>query len=388
MKKVLAVVITLAMLVPMFAMISNAANGVCFDGAFFTNDAAPGTHVPGENDKNVQAEAGGTGDLGSVYGLGYKYFHAQGWIGDSDEYTDIGIAINGGAIEWGKGIEDKNLWDEAGKSRTGFAYNFRYNINLEVLEGKVTIELYEKMADGSEKVAKTLSYTNEAADPNVKTYSNKAIGGADNNIGVWIKGENNYATIKFTTAGGFTGFGVPIYWASNKDQANGPFAQYKVELFKFDENTEKTLAGTPVKSADIQGEGDNKPALSINFDEALEAGTYIARFTLVNYDQTEMLQQAGVDDEPKEKAPYLVLPKMNNGNPDATKFEFNVEPFNFFVVGEDGIDDFYAANPEDVATPDTHEDQPQTGDMTVAMFAVIAVLALGAVVVFSKKRAF
>ena len=33
-------------------------------------------------------------------------------------------------------------------------------------------------------------------------------------------------------------------------------------------------------------------------------------------------------------------------------------------------------------------DQPTTGDMTVAMFAVIAVLAIGAVVVFSKKRAF
>ena len=41
------------------------------------------------------------------------------------------------------------------------------------------------------------------------------------------------------------------------------------------------------------------------------------------------------------------------------------------------------------AAPETQTtDIPQTGDMTVAMFAVIAVLALGAAVVFMKKRAF
>ena len=34
------------------------------------------------------------------------------------------------------------------------------------------------------------------------------------------------------------------------------------------------------------------------------------------------------------------------------------------------------------------ETQPQTGDAVVAMIAVIAVLAMGAAVVFSKKRAF
>jgi len=41
------------------------------------------------------------------------------------------------------------------------------------------------------------------------------------------------------------------------------------------------------------------------------------------------------------------------------------------------------------AAPDTQpETVPQTGDATVAMFAVIAVLAMGAAVVFMKKRAF
>jgi LPXTG-motif cell wall-anchored protein len=43
---------------------------------------------------------------------------------------------------------------------------------------------------------------------------------------------------------------------------------------------------------------------------------------------------------------------------------------------------------EPVTEPTTQETQPQTGDATVAMFAVLAVLALGAAVVFAKKRSF
>ena len=45
----------------------------------------------------------------------------------------------------------------------------------------------------------------------------------------------------------------------------------------------------------------------------------------------------------------------------------------------------FAGTPAPVTTPET---QPQTGDATVAMFAVIAVLAMGAAVVFMKKKAF
>ncbi|MBO4326454.1 MAG: LPXTG cell wall anchor domain-containing protein [Clostridia bacterium] len=195
--------------------------------------------------------------------------------------------------------------------------------------------------------------------PIAVTYSNKAIGGADNNIGVWVQGENNYATVKFTTAGGFKGFGLPIYWASNANVPNGPFAKYSVELFKFDTNTEKTLAGNPVKSAyDIQGQGDNNPALAITFDEPLEAGTYIAKFTLTNNTEELVGKMNGQGDD-VTMTPYLVLPKMNAGNPDASKFEFNVDPFNFYVIGEDGIADFYAVNPEDSEAPATGEDEPR-----------------------------
>ncbi|MBP5781845.1 MAG: LPXTG cell wall anchor domain-containing protein, partial [Clostridia bacterium] len=53
----------------------------------------------------------------------------------------------------------------------------------------------------------------------------------------------------------------------------------------------------------------------------------------------------------------------------------------------------YSGIPEPETQPGTEpgtepETQPATGDAAVAMFAVIAVLAMGAAVVFIKKRAF
>ncbi|MBP5779985.1 MAG: discoidin domain-containing protein [Clostridia bacterium] len=57
------------------------------------------------------------------------------------------------------------------------------------------------------------------------------------------------------------------------------------------------------------------------------------------------------------------------------------------VAGTEGVTVEVEAQPvtEPVTEPET---QPQTGDAAVAMFAVIAVLAMGAAVVFMKKRAF
>jgi LPXTG-motif cell wall-anchored protein len=344
MKKALAIIVTVAMLVSLFAIASHANNAICFDGAFFTNRTEGLTHVPAEGEKDVKGEAAGNGDLGSVYGLGFSYFHLQGWIADDDDFEDIGYSINGGEIIWGAGIYDANLWDEAGNSRTGIAHNLRYNLTLDVLEGDYTLKLVKKMVGGEEREVKTLKYSNKAPDPNVKTYSNKVVGGGDNNIGVWLQGANTVATIKFTAAGTFNGFGLPIYWASNEGAGNGAFAKITVELFKFANNTENTLAQSPVKAYNLDGKGDNNPAIAFTFDDALEAGTYICRISLANPEDT-------IEVDGKEKASYLVLPKMNAGNPDEAKFEYNVDPFNVYVTGEDGIADFYAANPEETATP-------------------------------------
>ena len=57
------------------------------------------------------------------------------------------------------------------------------------------------------------------------------------------------------------------------------------------------------------------------------------------------------------------------------------------VEGTEGVTVTVEAQP--ATQPSTEpETQPQTGDAAVAMFAVIAVLAMGAAVVFVKKRAF
>ena len=57
------------------------------------------------------------------------------------------------------------------------------------------------------------------------------------------------------------------------------------------------------------------------------------------------------------------------------------------VEGTEGVTVTVEAQP--ATQPSTEpETQPQTGDAAVAMFAVIAVLAMGAAVVFMKKRAF
>ena len=69
--------------------------------------------------------------------------------------------------------------------------------------------------------------------------------------------------------------------------------------------------------------------------------------------------------------------------------------FNFGVFGNSrvSLNDFFAANPEEGTEPATQPGTepttiPQTGDFSVAMFAVIAVLAMGAAVVFMKKRSY
>ena len=234
--------------------------------------------------------------------------------------------------------------------------------------------------------------------PAETTYSQKDIG-TGTAIGVWLQGDNHSATLEFTTAGGFKGFGLPIYWASNANVPNGPFAKYKIELFKFEYNPEYTLSQAPVKSYELDGQGDNNPAFAFNFDEPLEAGTYIARFTITNFDEILRGKMNGQGDD-VDMTPYLVLPKMD-ANPDPAKFVFSTaDAFNFYVVGEDGIETFYLANPENTDSPSQPttqpatqpetqpETQPQTGDATVAMFAVIVVLTLGAVIVFAKKRSF
>ncbi|MBP5631137.1 MAG: LPXTG cell wall anchor domain-containing protein [Clostridia bacterium] len=386
MKKVLVAIIAMAMLVSMFAVVSHGADymGKCFDGAFLTNNDAAATHVPTAEEKDVKTAAE-AGDLGNIYGLGYSYIHFQGWLTDNDEFTDIGYQINGGEIVWGVGA-----YDAAIIGLTGGTYALRFNFNVALAEGEVTFKFVEKLANGEAKEAHTIVYFNAPADPNVKQFASTAIVDTGNGaIGTWVQSGKETACVEFTTAAAFNKIGLGIYWASNPVVGNGPKAEWRFDLYKFEYNAEYTLSKAPVKTKSVTSDGDNNPAFSFDLEEEMPAGTYIAVFTITNPEYTESLQAAN-ETEPKDKKPYLVLPKIDN--PSEENFKYVNDPFNIVLNAEVIEGSIFVANPADTdapAEPGTEpETVPQTGDFSVAMFAVIAVLAMGAAVVFMKKKAF
>ncbi|MBO4325946.1 MAG: hypothetical protein J5950_01590, partial [Clostridia bacterium] len=342
MKKVLATLVAVVMLVSLFSLVSHAEYmGRCFDGAFLTNNAEANTHVPTSEEKDVKNDAH-AGDVGNIYGLGYSYIHVQGWLTDDDEFEDIGFQVNDGEITWGKGTYDSNII-----GLTGGTYALRFNFNITIIEGDVKVTFYEKLKSGDAKEAHAFTYVNKEPDPNEKKFSNVAIldngGGA---IGTWLNTKNDTAYVEFTTAGAFKGISLGVYWASNPNVPNGPKADWKFELFKFEYNVENTLAQNPVKTKTVTSSADNDPAFKFDFGEEMPAGTYIAKFTITNPDKSEVFV---VNGEESSKNPYLVLPKIDN--PDDSKFTYYNDPFNIVLNAEAVDGAFFLANPEDTAAP-------------------------------------
>ena len=385
MKKVLVSILAIAMLATLFSVVSFANGHFQIDGAYLTSDpegvAAKATPwIPVDPEKDVMGLAAAD-DLGNIYGLGFTHFHIQGWWGDSEDYTDLGIQYNDGEIAWGNMIPG-----EAGlAAAAGWAYCNRYNITVPLQDGKVAMKFYKKTADGQE-VVKTINYVNEESDE--ITYDLKAISGNDGDPGnaVWLNEDGEFCAVKFTTTDEIQGIDL-FFWASNG--SNGPLGTFKGELYKFDANIENSLSKSPVASKTHAWTADNTPGFNWRLDENLAAGTYVLKFTIVGDTATGVNQETA----------YVVFPAVN-GEIDETKIEYyntNVK-FNFGVFGNSRIslNDFFAVNPEE-GTPATEPGTepatepatiPQTGDFSVAMFAVIAVLAMGAAVVFMKKKVF
>ncbi len=95
-------------------------------------------------------------------------------------------------------------------------------------------------------------------------------------------------------------------------------------------------------------------------------------------DQGGLMELLGVDALTDGTYTVSIIGKFTDGSTTPIKEDFTL------IVGT-GV----AADPQQtVDRPATNEPAPQTGDASVAMLAVIAVLALSAVVVFVKKRAF
>ncbi|MBO7406149.1 MAG: LPXTG cell wall anchor domain-containing protein, partial [Clostridia bacterium] len=86
---------------------------------------------------------------------------------------------------------------------------------------------------------------------------------------------------------------------------------------------------------------------------------------------------------------YLVLPMTQEAWPNnrAAYFRNGEEEDNLTLRVQVTFADLGELRDVDLTAGQTPE-QPQTGDAAVAMFAVLAVLAMGAAVVFAKKRSF
>ncbi len=316
----------------------------------------------------------------------------RGWMGlKNADIVAFGYKINGGDP-----VFDDSFKREAEGPVINAGGEFRMEVLVPLLQNEDP-QLITIVAKGNDDVvydAIEFSINGNYGNAAATTHASKAIldngGGA---IGTWINGGKTSATAKFTTAGSFNSIALAVYWASNPVVGNGPKAEWKCELFKFEYNIENSVSKDPVKSTTVVSDGDANPPFAFDLGEDMPAGTYVVKFTLTNPDYTEMLQQEGVDTEPKEKAPYLVLPKIDN--PDPTKFAYENDPFNLVFNAEIVDGDFFLANPDETEVPaqpttgeNPPETQPQTGDAAVAMIAVLAVLAMGAAVVFAKKRSF
>ncbi|MBP1588454.1 MAG: LPXTG cell wall anchor domain-containing protein [Clostridia bacterium] len=381
MRKLFAAIVVLAMLVSMFAVVSHAANSrFHIDGAYLTNEANPSeSHakdwVPNAEEKDVQTGAQ-AGDIGYVYGLGYSYFHIQGWWGDAEDFTDIGIQHNNGEIVWGYLKPDPGL-----AANAGLNYCARYNVTLPLQEGTVELKFYKKAA-GGETVIATIKYVNEKSEGIV--FEEKSVSGNSTVPGesVWLNEDGEFAAVKFTTNGEIGGVSIS-YWASNG--TNGPLGSFRAELFAFDTDNDTTLGDNkqPVASTVVDWQDNNKPAFKWKLDKALKKGTYILRFTIFGDDATGVSQETA----------YVVFPAVN-GEVDENKFEYfgtSDRKFNFAIHGSRDIADFYGVNPAD-GTPSGDGDDPvtpapATGDNTMVIFALVAVLALAATL-FIKKKSF
>ena len=324
----------------------------------------------------VSMDLGALCDVSRVVLIGQKFLEGQ------NVPEDFEVHLSTDASNWTK------IGGETG--RQGVCESITYETSMEARFLLITITKMSNIADENNYYAgfgeiEVYGTAKEDQAP-VTTYSDKQISNGAA-IGVWVNEDHNTTYVKFTTAGGFKGYKLPIYLASRPEvdaagnDPTGPAATWTAEVFKFEYNPEYSFTKAPIKSETITSVADNNPAFAVEWPEALEAGTYIIKFTVTN---NEFVDDNG-------KSPYLVLPKSDLEVADAAKVEYAGDPFTIIIRGEDVDGEYFAANPEntDAPAPVTGgENPPATGDASVAMIAVLVVLAMGAAVVFARKKSY
>jgi len=147
MKKIIAVILAVALVTSLFVINSSAygTGNSCCDFVWLYDEA-------GNTVADFGATARDLGDISSfVKGKGAKYIHLQGWYSDDNPIEDMGYSINGGDVVWGCGIYDENL--VAVKHLTLHEYPYRYKFDAPIIEGEdVFLEIWYKLEDGEEDV--------------------------------------------------------------------------------------------------------------------------------------------------------------------------------------------------------------------------------------------
>ena len=294
----------------------------------------------------------------------------------------------------------------------------RYRVNVDVsgLKDGAThvIKVVAKLENGDivifDRLNREAIVNYKAPEVSTETEIISATGGGV--AGIWLRPSSSESfKVMFKTNQAFTKFNIHCYWASNPPQFGDLKANIEVSLYKFDTNLAKTLAGTPVATAKyLENLGDNNVstpfsvagtgATLTNYDAANQG------FSLVLDQAAEAGQYVVVITNDAGEGSYVVLPSTSN----AAEITYGAEYIKYFYMSDTEpsaeavrftltlVDEgaFVELDPEqpDETEPTTEPttepgtEPPQTGDALIAMFAVIAVLAMGAAVVFAKKRSF
>ena len=259
-------------------------------------------------------------------------------------------------------------------------------------DGTYEIKICARYENGSVEVGHTFTLIVGEGGGAAATTEYTAAAGTNSPVdgkAIWMNQPGEYAVAEFTTTGSLRAIKLTTYWAS--EMSKDVPVDYTLDLYKFEYNVENSLAQAPYKTASFRAVTNGNPPAVLDLGEDVQAGTYLFKVS-VGGDYLN-----GTND-----GSYMVLDHAADSTVPNVKYIVNVankgnETFGFIVVANTVEGDFFAANPDDTEVPSqqtTEQPQtgevtpPQTGDAAVAMIAVIAVLAMGAAVVFAKKRSF
>lgn len=232
--------------------------------------------------------------------------------------------------------------------------------------GKYTVDIIAKYQDSTEEVGK--SFTLQVGPATDKSYGLVPGAGAPTH---WLVNDGDFAAVEFTSTIAFTQVSVPNTWASRQDD-NRP-ATVVLSLYKFQYNSDYTLAQAPIATTTYTTVGDNIPGCILELDEAAPAGTYIFEVKTVGELMTGDVQAGSA---------YFVLDKApDTFAVDESLFKyFGKGPFMFSIYGEVTQNDPVTANPADTDAPTVN---PPSADASMVIFVVAA--AAIALVVLKKK---